>query len=51
MNTWIQILKNVCVMTNFHEEFKAAKMIGKGSFAKVGLSLVMKSNVFIGVLS
>ena len=35
---WILVLKNVCIMTNFHEEYKALKMIGKGSFAKVRIS-------------
>jgi len=32
---WINALKSVCVLTNFHDEYKALKMIGKGSFAKV----------------
>jgi len=31
------VLKGVCVLTSFHEEYKALKMIGKGSFAKVYL--------------
>jgi len=37
MEHWIKALKNVCIMTNFHDEYKATKMIGKGSFAKVYL--------------
>ena len=32
---WVTVLKGVCVLTSFHDEFKALKMIGKGSFAKV----------------
>jgi serine/threonine protein kinase len=34
---WIEVLKQICVLTTFHEEYKAHKMIGKGSFAKVYL--------------
>jgi len=40
---WVNALKHVCVMHNFHEEYKAVKMIGKGSFAKVYL-VESKSN-------
>jgi len=32
---WAEALKNVCVLLNFHDEYKAIKMIGRGSFAKV----------------
>jgi len=34
---WVTILKKVCILTNFHDEYKALKMIGRGSFAKVYL--------------
>ena len=34
---WTNELKGICVLTTFHEEYKAIKMIGKGSFAKVYL--------------
>jgi len=34
---WMTALKGVCVLTSFHDEYKALKMIGKGSFAKVYL--------------
>lgn len=34
-DNWIAALRNVCIFTNFHEEYRASKMIGKGSFAKV----------------
>lgn len=34
---WMNALKNVCVSTTFHDEYKALKMIGRGSFAKVYL--------------
>lgn len=34
---WIDELKIICVLTTFHEEYKAIKMIGRGSFAKVYL--------------
>jgi len=35
IENWISALKNVCILTTFHEEYKALKMIGRGSFAKV----------------
>jgi len=37
IENWMTALKNVCVLHNFHDEYKAVKMIGKGSFAKVYL--------------
>jgi len=37
MDNWVNALKNICVLTNFHDEYKATKIIGKGSFAKVYL--------------
>jgi len=40
---WMNALKTICVLTCFHEEYKALKMIGKGSFAKVYL-VESKSN-------
>lgn len=45
---WIDVLKRVCVLTNFHEEYKAIKLIGKGTFAKVNICLKLNmSNLFI----
>jgi len=35
IESWTNALKGICVLTNFHDEYKAQKMIGKGSFAKV----------------
>jgi len=32
---WFNTLKKVCILTHFHDEYKALKMIGRGSFAKV----------------
>ena len=37
IKTWIEHLRGICVLVTFHEEYKAIKMIGKGSFAKVYL--------------
>jgi len=37
VNDWISALKKICILQNFHDEYKAVKMIGKGSFAKVYL--------------
>jgi len=37
IDDWMVALKNVCILTTFHEEYKALKMIGRGSFAKVYL--------------
>ena len=37
IKAWIEQLKSLVVLTNFHDEYKASKMIGKGSFAKVYL--------------
>jgi len=36
-DNWVNALRNVCVLSGFHDEYKAIKMIGKGSFAKVYL--------------
>jgi len=37
IENWIIAFRSICVLTNFHDEYKALKMIGKGSFAKVYL--------------
>ena len=37
IKNWTNKLKGICVLTTFHEEYKAIKMIGRGSFAKVYL--------------
>jgi serine/threonine protein kinase len=37
IDNWTEALRYVCVLTTFHEEYKALKMIGRGSFAKVYL--------------
>jgi serine/threonine protein kinase len=34
---WKKALRSVCVLNDFHEEYKAIKMIGEGGFAKVYL--------------
>mmetsp|Transcript_54742 Transcript_54742/g.62927 ORF Transcript_54742/g.62927 Transcript_54742/m.62927 type:complete len:657 (-) Transcript_54742:48-2018(-) len=34
---WCNELKSICVLSTFHDDYKAIKMIGKGSFAKVYL--------------
>ena len=35
IDNWFHCLRQFCILTNFHDEYKAIKMIGKGSFAKV----------------
>eukprot|EP00330_Aristerostoma_sp_ATCC50986_P013978 CAMPEP_0114593972 /NCGR_PEP_ID=MMETSP0125-20121206/15568_1 /TAXON_ID=485358 ORGANISM="Aristerostoma sp., Strain ATCC 50986" /NCGR_SAMPLE_ID=MMETSP0125 /ASSEMBLY_ACC=CAM_ASM_000245 /LENGTH=133 /DNA_ID=CAMNT_0001793689 /DNA_START=253 /DNA_END=654 /DNA_ORIENTATION=- len=37
LQDWISCLRSICVLTTFHDEYKALKMIGRGSFAKVYL--------------
>jgi len=32
---WFDALKAVCVKTSFHDEYKALKILGEGSFARV----------------
>ena len=32
---WVNALRKICIMTNFHEEYKGIKRLGKGSFARV----------------
>eukprot|EP00331_Platyophrya_macrostoma_P004586 CAMPEP_0176430336 /NCGR_PEP_ID=MMETSP0127-20121128/14191_1 /TAXON_ID=938130 /ORGANISM="Platyophrya macrostoma, Strain WH" /LENGTH=634 /DNA_ID=CAMNT_0017812203 /DNA_START=8 /DNA_END=1912 /DNA_ORIENTATION=- len=34
---WVTQLKGICVLVTFHDDYKALKMIGRGSFAKVYL--------------
>ncbi len=34
---WATDLRGICILLTFHEEYKAIKMIGRGSFAKVYL--------------
>jgi len=34
-DNWADALKKVCVLVSFHDDYKAIKMIGRGSFAKV----------------
>jgi len=35
MQDFYNAFKSICILHHFHEEYKALKMIGKGSFAKV----------------
>ena len=35
IDNWFNCLRQFCILTTFHDEYKAIKMIGKGSFAKV----------------
>ena len=35
ISDWLFSMKKICVHYMFHEEYKAIKMIGKGSFARV----------------
>eukprot|EP00331_Platyophrya_macrostoma_P001213 CAMPEP_0176405486 /NCGR_PEP_ID=MMETSP0127-20121128/360_1 /TAXON_ID=938130 /ORGANISM="Platyophrya macrostoma, Strain WH" /LENGTH=571 /DNA_ID=CAMNT_0017784541 /DNA_START=311 /DNA_END=2026 /DNA_ORIENTATION=- len=37
LGPWVKSLKTICILCTFHEEYKAVKMIGRGSFAKVYL--------------
>ncbi len=37
IKNWFNLLKGICVLVTFHDDYKALKMIGKGSFAKVYL--------------
>jgi serine/threonine protein kinase len=37
VDDWIKVLRSICVVTDFHKEYKAIKMIGQGGFAKVYL--------------
>jgi len=37
VNDWTSALRKICILQNFHDEYKAVKMIGKGSFAKVSI--------------
>lgn len=37
IESWMNALKSVCVLSNFHDEFKANKTLGRGGFAKVYL--------------
>ena len=37
ISQWVAELRGICVMSTFHEDYKASKIIGKGSFAKVYL--------------
>jgi len=41
IDNWYDALKKVCVLMSFHDDYKAIKMIGRGSFAKV-LSLMAR---------
>lgn len=48
IENWCVTLRVVCVLTNFHDEYKAIKMIGKGSFAKV-FTHFFNHNVMLGL--
>jgi len=37
---WINALKRVCVLTNFHEKYSVMRTVGRGNFAKVNFSLL-----------
>jgi len=49
LENWVSSLKSVCIMVNFHDEYKATKMIGKGSFAKVNNVIFTIVNEFKGL--
>lgn len=42
--SWKSVLRQRCIMSTFHEDFEVKKMIGKGSFAKVYLATMRKTN-------
>lgn len=37
VRTWIDMLKNICILGTFSEEYKTVDTLGRGSFAKVSL--------------
>lgn len=41
---WKSFLRQRCICSTFHEDFEVKKMIGKGSFAKVYLATMRKTN-------
>jgi len=43
---WNEALKSVCILTNFCDEYKKIKVIGKGTFAKVFLIKSRKNGKF-----
>jgi len=43
IKAWIDHLKGICVLTTFHNDYKAIKMIGRGTFAKVYLVESLKT--------
>lgn len=42
---WMNHLSRLMIRTDFHERYKINKMIGEGSFAKVGLNLQIRSTL------
>lgn len=48
IDDWMSTLKNICILSTFHEEYKALKMIGRGSFAKV-IILCLSNLIIIGL--
>ncbi len=35
IDRWVEKLRNVCILLDFHEDYKVTKKLGKGSFATV----------------
>jgi len=50
IDNWYDAMKKICVLTTFHDDYKAIKMIGRGSFAKVLFYLQADLFISIGLL-
>ena len=45
INEWLLSMKKMCIHYMFHEEYKAVKMIGKGSFARVNRNMINNNRI------
>jgi hypothetical protein len=40
IDRWVEKLRNVCILLDFHEDYKVTKKLGKGSFATVNQTIL-----------
>ena len=47
---WLSALRKVCIMSNFHDEYKVQELLGSGGYGKVIDSNIQRNN-YIGLRS
>jgi len=50
IEVWVKALKDVCIMTNFHEEYKGLQVLAEGKHTKVRNQFLDQNSSFSNIL-